>query len=211
MRHLRHTLIICLGILFGATALTSADAQLRWGVRAGADFSKFPTTPQEFTSDFYTGFHAGPTVELGLPLDFSIDASVLFSQRNVGLTMEETDVKDILKTKYITLPVNVKYDLISVPLVDLMVIAGPQFNFMLSNNLDDLSADVTKIQDIEAKKMSMGINIGLGVRVMQFLQVSALYNATLSNDYTFTSLKQTTTDVFNAKTNGFLIQAAVLF
>lgn len=211
MSNIKHTLILCLGVLLGMTAFGSAEAQFHWGLRAGADFSKFPTTADQFKSDYYTGFHVGPTVEMKLPLRFSLDASLLFSQKNVGITsMEKTEVKDILKTNYFVVPVNAKFDLVSLPGADVMVIAGPQFNFMLNNNLEDLK-DLNTLRETEAKKASVGVNVGLGVRVLKMLQISALYNATLSDDYKFTSLNQTTQDVFNAKTNSFVIQAAVLF
>lgn len=211
MSNIKHTLILCLGVLLGMTAFSSAEAQFHWGLRAGADFSKFPTTADQFKSDYYTGFHVGPTVEMKLPLRFSLDASLLFSQKNVGITsMEKTEVKDILKTNYFVVPVNAKFDLVSLPGADVMVIAGPQFNFMLNNNLEDLK-DLNALRETEAKKASVGVNVGLGVRVLKMLQISALYNATLSDDYKFTSLNQTTKDVFNAKTNSFVIQAAVLF
>lgn len=211
MSNIKHTLILCLGVLLGMTAFGSAEAQFHWGLRAGADFSKFPTTADQFKSDYYTGFHVGPTVEMKLPLRFSVDASLLFSQKNVGITsMEKTEVKDILKTNYFVVPVNAKFDLVSLPGADVMVIAGPQFNFMLNNNLEDLK-DLNALRETEAKKASVGVNVGLGVRVLKMLQISALYNATLSDDYKFTSLNQTTKDVFNAKTNSFVIQAAVLF
>ena len=211
MSNIKHTLVLCLGVLLGMTAFGSAEAQFHWGVRAGADFSKFPTTADQFKSDYYTGFHVGPTVEMKLPLRFSLDASLLFSQKNVGITsMEKTEVKDILKTNYFVVPVNAKFDLVSLPGADVMVIAGPQFNFMLNNNLEDLT-NLNNLRETEAKKASVGVNVGLGVRVLKMLQISALYNATLSDDYKFTSLNQTTQDVFNAKTNSFVIQAAVLF
>ena len=210
MSNIKHTLILCLGVLLGMTAFGSAEAQFHWGLRAGADFSKFPTTADQFKSDYYTGFHVGPTVEMKLPLRFSVDASLLFSQKNVGVTMEKTEAKDILKTNYFVVPVNAKYDLVSLPGADVMVIAGPQFNFMLSNNLEELK-DLKNLRETEAKKASVGVNVGLGVRVLKMLQISALYNATLSDNYKFTSLNQTTKDVFNAKTNSFVIQAAVLF
>ena len=211
MSNIKHTLILCLGVLLGMTAFGSAEAQFHWGVRAGADFSKFPTTAEQLKSDYYTGFHVGPTVEMKLPLRFSVDASLLFSQKNVGITsMEKTEVKDILKTNYFVVPVNAKFDLVSFPGADVMVIAGPQFNFKLNNNLEDLK-DLNTLRETEAKKASVGVNVGLGVRVLKMLQISALYNATLSDDYKFTSLNQTTKDVFNAKTNSFVIQAAVLF
>ena len=211
MSNIKHTLILCLGVLLGMTAFSSAEAQFHWGLRAGADFSKFPTTADQFKSDYYTGFHVGPTVEMKLPLRFSVDASLLFSQKNVGITsMEKTEVKDILKTNYFVVPVNAKFDLVSLPGADVMVIAGPQFNFMLNNNLEDLT-NLNNLRETEAKKASVGVNVGLGVRVLKMLQISALYNATLSDDYKFTSLNQTTQDVFNAKTNSFVIQAAVLF
>ena len=211
MSNIKHTLILCMGVLLGMTAFGSAEAQFHWGLRAGADFSKFPTTAEQFKSDYYTGFHVGPTVEMKLPLRFSVDASLLFSQKNVGITsMEKTEVKDILKTNYFVVPVNAKFDLVSLPGADVMVIAGPQFNFMLNNNLEDLK-DLNALRETEAKKASVGVNVGLGVRVLKMLQISALYNATLSDDYKFTSLNQTTKDVFNAKTNSFVIQAAVLF
>lgn len=211
MSNIKHTLILCLGVLLGMTAFGSAEAQFHWGVRAGADFSKFPTTADQFKSDYYTGFHVGPTVEMKLPLRFSLDASLLFSQKNVGITsMEKTEVKDILKTNYFVVPVNAKFDLVSLPGADVMVIAGPQFNFMLNNNLEDLT-NLNNLRETEAKKASVGVNVGLGVRVLKMLQIAALYNATLSDDYKFTSLNQTTKDVFNAKTNSFVIQAAVLF
>ena len=104
------------------------QAQLRIGLKAGANFSDLDGIT--FDTKMRTGFHFGAAAELKLPLNFAIQPELLYSSQ--GAEVNVANVKDI-QYDYITVPVMVKYYLIS----DILSIeAGPQFSLLVSDRND---------------------------------------------------------------------------
>lgn len=193
-------------------AFSTADAQLRWGIKGGANFSSASFDKEKMVNEQLKGFHLGPTVELQLgSIPLAIEGSLLFSQR--GVNFKETGALEIgkgfLKTNYIEIPLKAKLYFTLVPSVRVFLSAGPSFDFFLSHNMQE--SVKTSLKDFEAKRFGIGLNAGLGVELFKFLQLSAAYKAPLANDYKFKSVKSAAEDYINAKNKGFSLTATVLF
>ena len=67
--------IIALALLL---ATVSASAGIKFGIRGGVNVTNVSIADVSGISK--TGFYLGPTLKLGLPLGFDIDASLLYNQ-----------------------------------------------------------------------------------------------------------------------------------
>lgn len=118
--------IIVLAVLLLGTL--TASAQLKFGIKGGANFSDLDGI--SIDTKMRTGFHFGVLAELKLPANFALQPELLYSSQGADVNEEAFD--DI-KYDYITVPVLLKYYLIS----DLLSIeAGPQFSFLVNDNVD---------------------------------------------------------------------------
>lgn len=74
-----------------------AQAQIKFGVKAGLNVSKLHLSEETFSSDNRAGFFVGPTAEFTLPLlGLGVDASALYNQFGVD-SEEGTSTKKALK------------------------------------------------------------------------------------------------------------------
>lgn len=106
------------------------QAQLRIGLKAGPNFSNLDGV--SFDTKMRTGFHFGLAAEAKLPNNFALQPEVLYSSQGAKVTLTAVDE---IKYDYITVPVLLKYYLLS----DILSVeAGPQFSFLVSdrNNFD---------------------------------------------------------------------------
>lgn len=208
MKKVLTTLVFSI-LMLGAT--TSFAQDIRWGVKAGMNFNKAPQVSNIFQSEARMGYHIGPMVEIGVPiLPVSLDAALLFSS-NSSHVKDLADVWDkVIKTNYIELPINLKVSVFKVAGVDLMLIAGPSFSYLVSHNLKDFET-ITQLSDFKTKRFAVGLNAGVGVQAFRFLQLTATYNATFADTYKYTSIAQSANDFVKAQNKGFRLSAAVLF
>ncbi|MFT3793945.1 porin family protein [Flavobacterium sp.] len=113
--------------LFGS--VLCAQAQLKFGIKAGPNFSDVDGNIAPDTK-MRTSFHFGALAELKLPGRFALQPELLYSSQ--GAEVESAAFKDI-QYDYITVPVMLKYYLIP----DLFNIElGPQFSFLINDNQD---------------------------------------------------------------------------
>lgn len=118
--------ILLLLALIGSFNL--AQAQLRIGIKAGANFANLEGI--SIDTKMRTGFHFGALAELKLPGSFALQPEVLYSSQ--GADIDEEALDDI-QYDYITVPVMLKYYLVK----DLFNIElGPQFAFLVNDNVD---------------------------------------------------------------------------
>jgi len=122
-----HTLLVAL-VLIGSI---SAQAQLRFGVKGGANFSKLSSSDPQDQFKNLTAWHGGLMLELKLPI-LGIEVDAIYTQNgtkfDAGMAIED------LKNTYIAVPVLVKWYILKV----LNIHAGPQFSFLTSSKLGDL-------------------------------------------------------------------------
>lgn len=144
-------LVIC---LIGTMA---AEAQsVKFGIKGGANFAKLEGDNIE--SEMITSYHFGVATEIkALPM-LAIQAEALYSSQGA-----KVEGSDDIKLDYVSVPVLAKFYV--VPSI-LSLEAGPQFSFLVNDNLDET---------IEAKSFDMAIAGGLGVNIIKSLTVQARY------------------------------------
>jgi hypothetical protein len=142
--------------VFLVTAM-SAEAQIvKFGIKGGANFAKLDG--DNIDSKMITSFHAGIAAEIkALPI-LAIQPELLYSSQGA-----KVEGQDDIKLDYVSVPVLAKfYILPSILSLD----AGPQFSFLVSDNLDSA---------VESKSFDMAIAGGLGVNLGKHLFGQARY------------------------------------
>lgn len=175
-----------------------AQAQIKFGVKAGLNVSKLHLSEETFSSDNRAGFFVGPTAEFTLPLlGLGIDGSVLYNQFGVD-SEEGTSTK-----KSIEIPINLKWTVGFSSLVGAYVAVGPQFGFNVGDRWFD--------EVCEFKKNTTSFNVGAGLKLLGHLQVGANYNFALKDNGKIHSgdIEDLTTIGF--KQNTWQVSVAYLF
>ena len=146
-----------------------AQAQIKFGVKAGLNVSKLHLSKETLSSDNRAGFFMGPTAEFTLPLlGLGIDGSVLYNQFGVD-SEKGTSTK-----KSIEIPINLRWTVGFSSLVGAYVAVGPQFGFNVGDRWFD--------EVCEFKKNTTSFNVGAGLKLLGHLQVGANYNFALKDN-----------------------------
>lgn len=175
-----------------------AQAQIKFGVKAGLNVSKLHLSENIVSKDNRAGFFVGPTAEFTLPLlGLGIDGSVLYNQFGVD-SEEGTSTK-----KSIEIPINLRWTVGFSSLIGAYVAVGPQFGF----NVGDRWVDNV----CEFKKNTTSFNVGAGLKLLGHLQVGANYNFALKDNGKIHSgdIEDLTTIGF--KQNTWQVSVAYLF
>jgi opacity protein-like surface antigen len=175
-----------------------AQAQIKFGVKAGLNVSKLHLSENIVSKDNRAGFFVGPTAEFTLPLlGLGIDGSVLYNQFGVD-SEEGTSTK-----KSIEIPINLRWTVGFSSLVGAYVAVGPQFGFNVGDRWFD--------EVCEFKKNTTSFNVGAGLKLLGHLQVGANYNFALKDNGKIHSgdIEDLTTIGF--KQNTWQVSVAYLF
>lgn len=146
-----YTLFVALAL----TGLISAQAQIKFGIKAGVSFPGLETQNIGVNLETVLGGHAGFAFELKLPF-LGIQADALYGQ--AGLNNIDGFAGDLDYTT-LDIPVVLKLYILKV----LNIQAGPQFTFVLSSNIGD-----NDIQD-QMESNTVGFVAGLGVELGGFM------------------------------------------
>lgn len=202
MKKIISTLMVAVACLLMAAP---AQAQLRWGVKVGLNLNKvdFKSGKESFKTDNMTGFFVGPMAEFTLPIvGLGVDGSLLYSQRGAKLINEDVDggtYSEKYKQHSLEIPVNLKYSFGLGDMASIYAAAGPSFIFNLKS--DEFWDNVKR------KKAEVGINLGVGVKLINHLQIGANYNIPLTNTF-----KETLEDEsISAKNKTWQISLAYMF
>lgn len=160
MKKVFSVLMVAVALMMAAPA----QAQLiKFGVKGGLNMTKLDA--EGLKSDNSTGFFIGPMAEITLPIvGLGVDGAVMFSQRG----------KDEFKQQGLEIPVNLKFSFGLGSMLGAYVAAGPDFFY----NFKDL-----KIEDGEAKKAQVALNLGAGVKLLRKLQVGLNYQIPMGNSF----------------------------
>ena len=160
--------------IFGVIALAAAfmfavpaQAQLKFGVKAGLNVSKASLDKGVLSADNRTGFFVGPMAEFTLPvIGLGVDAALLYDNKSVKVYSESKSLD------YIDIPINVKYTIGLGSLASVYGATGPQFSYNIGGKsiLDGSYA----LNDSD-----FSWNIGAGVKLLGHLQVGYNYNIAL--------------------------------
>lgn len=167
MKTLKKALLVAIVAIF---TIGSASADFRWGIKAGLNFSDLNLKNfQNSVTDpgNRTGWQAGLMAEFTIPVvNIGADASLLYMRQNIdnNVASEAYSNKD-----FIDLPINLKWK-IKLPVVGKVIspiiYTGPDFLFALNKNT---------IKDFKSKTCEVGWNVGLGLQLVNHLQVTAGY------------------------------------
>ena len=207
------TAVICTATIF----MTNAQKP-RIGFTAGTIFSNYTAKLDGETdnANSVTGITAGVLLDLPLSKNFSFQPALDFVQK--GTKDEETFMgvteKYKLTNNTIELPLNILYNS-SGNNGNFFIGAGPSFAFSLSGKVkyDDgtnsYSEDIKfgSSDDDDLKGLDVGANFLTGYRFSNGLQISAHYNAGLSNLYPGDSGDGTLKSHYFGIKLGFLMKA----
>ena len=191
----------------------AAEAQLKFGVRAGANLvnMKMSDGVQNLSGNNRSGFYVGPTIKFGLPIvGLGIDASAVYDQRtsDVAYTNEQGNpASERVTARAISIPINVRYG-INVSIVELFAFAGPQFGFNLSKS------KYLGTNEWTWRSSNLSVNVGVGFCVLDKVEVKANYNIACGKTgevNVWNATKTTVVDSFKSKYNSWQVGVAYYF
>ena len=154
-----------------ATITVAAQAQVKFGVKGGLNITSMKLDKSVADKSNQAGFFIGPTVKFTLPVvGLGIDAAALYDQRSAKV-LDET-----LKQQSIQIPINLRYGIGLGSTASVYIFAGPQFGFAIGDKVTELANDAA---DWRLKDSNLSANVGLGLMLLNHLQVSANYNIAL--------------------------------
>ena len=164
------TLVVLLAIM-----TVAAQAQVKFGVKGGLNLTTMKIDASVADKSNQTGFFIGPTVNFTLPIvGLGIDASALYDQRSSKATAGNTS--ETLKQQSIQIPINLRYGFGLGNTASLYIFAGPQFGFNIGDKTTNL---LNNALEWRLKDSNLSANLGVGLMLLNHLQVSANYNVAL--------------------------------
>ena len=200
------TTLIILCALIGAT---SASAQLRYGVIAGASINNLSFNQDLITVDSEVGYSAGGFAELMFPgVGFGLDFGLMYSQRGATLHLGEKEVwaadgygNERAYLHCVEIPINLRFKFHRLNGFEdycaPFLFGGPSFTLLAGHG---------NINALEYAGGEMGLQAGVGVELFKKWQVSASHNWGMTY-----SLKTVKLDDFSARNRSWNIRVAYLF
>ena len=206
------------GILLALALFTAlpAAAQFDWGIKAGVNIAEKPSNLGDLKSAVKgdAGWYVGPMAKVSLPVvGLGVEANLLYSQTCTEIGGEK------IKRQCIDLPVYLRYE-ISIPAVNQFVepfiAVGPQWSWNIGDRnflIDAVGVAAGEYApEYTLRKSNLSLNLGLGVVLLDHLQIHGNYNLALGS----TSDYSTATDAVvnfatKSKTNTWQVSVAYLF
>lgn len=194
---------IIISLAFFLLAISpAANAQLRYGFRFGADIAKARLSKAEgFDMDNSGGFTGGLVFEYQLQsCGLAPELAILYTRYNTRLK-EYGKKSKAFGRDFIEIPVHLKYKFWMKSLNSLlgpMIYTGPSFAFRVNG---------TSAESLTSKRFQPGWDIGVGLDVVNFLQISAGYRFGFGNAIDSWGLNPDAT----LRTNAWDISATLLF
>lgn len=144
-----------------------ASAQIKFGIRGGANLVNMKFNNGTFDKDNRAGFYVGPTVKFTVPIvGLSLDASALYDEKTAEVNGET------MKAQSIDIPINVRYGVGLGSVANLFLFAGPQFGFNVAND----KSFYNSAKEWTWKSSNVSVNVGVGCTVLKHVEVKANYN-----------------------------------
>lgn len=170
---------VCLGMV------VPAQAQIKLGVKGGlnlASASLSDAWKEKGNADNYTGFFIGPMVDVTIPIiGIGIDGALMYSQKGTKFSYEDGSVSKskTFEQQGIEVPINLKYSVGLGSLASLYFAAGPSFYFNMKS--DDKLTLSSGEAAIDYEKSEVALNLGVGVKLINHLQLGVNYNMGLTD------------------------------
>ena len=192
-------LFIVLLVLFSQ----AANAQIKFGAKAGVNVIDMKLKSEVVKADNRAGFFVGPTVKYTLPVfGLGIDASALYNRRNVKITDTTTNTEETANLQTVDIPINVRYSIGLGSMASAFIYAGPQYSFNVGKKNEKFGVSEWKWKDA-----TKSANVGLGVTLIDHIQISANYNFQFDKSAKYYGLD----GIKDAKSNAWQIGAAYFF
>ncbi len=172
---MKKLLFVLAAVLFTASV---ASAKGGFGVTAGLNYNS--TKIQDIKTDARAGFNVGLTYQMNLPLGFSLQPSLLYTQKNGAMSFSGNGLLDkflseamVQSVGSLVVPVSVQWGpdlIVARPFLDVT----PYVGYALSNKLKSTDKDVSSVLEGE-KSLDYGVGLGAGVNVWK-LQAIVRYN-----------------------------------
>lgn len=195
---------IILTLLVALCGMGVANAQLRFGVKAGLNLNSIHlnNASATFGDDNKCGYTLGVMTEFQVPLiGLCFDLSAMYTRMNTELTQDHID-KNIGKD-FLEIPLNIKYKF-GLPIVGSIIspylLTGPAVAVKLNKN--NKGADALQTKGVQAVW-----NVGVGVELVKHLQIQGSYGFGMNN----IAKHWTETTQVKAKNNYWTVTAAYLF
>ena len=144
-----------------------ASAQIKFGIRGGANLVNMKFNNGTFDKDNRAGFYVGPTVKFTVPIvGLSLDASALYDEKTAEVNGET------MKAQSIDIPINVRYGVGLGSVANLFLFAGPQFGFNVASD----KSFSNSAKEWTWKSSNVSVNVGVGCTVLKHVEVKANYN-----------------------------------
>ncbi len=212
MKLLKSIISVALIAIITLFSANTADAQIKFGLKAGAAINDLKFDSDIFGKENRAGFTGGLMLEFTVPLiGLGFDASAMYVHRTVNMdntedfgSLADEEIDD-LGRDYIDIPINLKYKL-SLPgigsVVKPFVTTGPSFAFLVSKK------DVNNF--IKNKSCDIAWNFGFGIELFSHVQVAASYGLGLTNSLEFVGLTGHKESI-EGKNRYWTVTAAYLF
>ena len=201
---------IMLALMVAIVGISSANAQFRFGIKAGMNINKihFSDVNKNLQPDNSCGWNAGVMAEFTVPIvGLCFDASLLYSRMNNAISDDvEGAAKDVTDSdmtygkNFLEIPINIKYKF-QIPVVASIIkpylFAGPSFAFKLDKSIMD-------------KTFQAAWNVGVGLELFRHLQIAGSYGFGMNN-VAKEVFNEANVETLKAKNNYWTISAAYLF
>lgn len=167
---MKKTFVLFVVLIASLASAFSAQAQFRFGLKAGVAINTLHFNDKAFDADNRAGFTGGAMIEFTAPIiGVGFDLSAMYVRRNSQWLANENITRD--NRDYIDIPLNLKWKL-NIPVINKIarpyLLTGPSFSFLTSKK----SAE----DAWRNRKFDTSWNFGAGVELLSHLQVGASYS-----------------------------------
>lgn len=189
-----------------------ANAEFRFGIKAGINVDKMHLSEDVFDANNQCGFTGGVMTEFEVPLiGLCFDLSAMYTRMNSRITYDNstailnasdaTGVENDKGKNFLEIPLNIKYKF-QIPVVASVIkpylFTGPSFAVKLDKNTLD---------SFKTKTCQVAWNVGVGVELVKHLQISGSYAFGVNN----IAKNWVNAQDIKVKNNYWTITAAYLF
>lgn len=186
-------------VVLATASVVPMQGQFKWGIKAGAAINSLKFNKEIVNSDNRAGFTGGLMAEFTMPLvGVGCDVSVLYASRQFDYTNPDGDVLKKGRS-YLDIPLNLKYKM-GLPgvgkIITPFITTGPDFSILLSKR---------NIDGLRNRKYDFAWNVGLGVQLVQHVQIAASYGIGLTKSASGNEA------LYSGKNRCWTVTAAYLF
>ena len=194
-------LLAIVAVVFSALP---ADAQLRFGLRAGVAVNSLHFSTKTFDASNRAGFTGGAMLEFTAPvIGLGFDLSAMYVRRN-SQWLETNNIPQKDNRDYIDIPLNLKWRM-NIPLINAIarpfLTTGPSFSFLTSRK----SAE----NAYRNRSFDTAWNFGFGLELFKHVQVGASYGIGLTK--ALKTIGATGTSNIDGRNRYWTVTAAYMF